>query len=92
MALNPHSERPELGAPEDYQADHPDDHPEDWGWHGEWGRWARVSGYVVAIILLVMLTTTHYNHSGAFWLVGFTAALLIVLIWDFQRRRTSWRK
>jgi hypothetical protein len=91
VALNPHSERPELGAPADYAADHPEEHPEQWGWHGEFGRTARIGGYVVAAILLVLLTATHYNHSGSLWLVLFTAALIVVLIWDAVRRKNSWR-
>ena len=92
MALNAHSEQPDLSLPDDYKHDHPDEHPTDWGWHGEWGRAARIGGWVVAIILLLMITATHYNHSGTGWLVGFTAALFVVLIWDAQRRRHSWRK
>ena len=34
VALNAHSEKPDLNVPEDYKADHPDEHPTDWGWHG----------------------------------------------------------
>ncbi len=92
MALNPKSEPPDLGAPPDYAADHPDEHPEDWGWHGEWGRAGRIAGYVVAIIMLVMITATHYNKSGVVWLDLFTVGLIVVLIWDFQRRKNAWRK
>jgi hypothetical protein len=92
VALDPHSEQPDLSLPEDYKADHPSEHPTDWGWHGEWGRTARIGGWVVGIILLLMITATHYNHSGTGWLVGFTALLFVVLIWDVQRRRHSWRK
>jgi len=92
VALNPHSERPELGAPADYAAHHPEEQPEDWGWHGEWGGAARKAGYVVAVILLVMLTATHYNHSGSLWLLISTVALIIVLIWDGLRRKNSWRQ
>ena len=91
MALNPHSEKPDLALPEDYQHDHPDEHPSDWGWHGEWGRAARVGGWIVAIILLLMMTATHYNLMGHLFL-GISAALIVVvLLWDRQRRRTSWR-
>ena len=92
MALNPHSEQPDTGAPPEYAAHHPEEHPEQWGWHGEWGRAARIGGYVVAAILLVMLTATHYNHSGSLWLALFTAGLIVVLIWDGIRRKNSWRK
>ena len=92
MALNAHSEEPDLSLPEDYHVDHPNEHPTDWGWHGEWGRAARVAGWVVGIILLLMITATHYNFSGGGWLIAFTAAMWIALIWDVQRRKHSWRK
>lgn len=92
MALNPHSERPDLGSPEDYAHDHPQEHPEDWGWHGEWGRAARVAGWVIAIILVIMITATHYNGSGTLWLVLFAAGLIATLLWDMQRRKNAWRK
>ncbi len=92
VALKPNSEEADLGSPEDYAIHHPGEHPEDWGWHGEWGRAARVAGWVVAIILAVMVTATHYNHSGSFWLLLFTAALIVMLIWDRGRRKKAWRK
>lgn len=92
MALNPHSEEPDLGSPPDYAVDHPNEHPEDWGWHGEWGRVARIAGWVVAILMLVMLTATHYNESGTPWLLGIALGLIVMLIWDHQRRKNAWRK
>ena len=92
MALNAHSEEPDLSLPDDYKSHHPDEHPTDWGWHGEWGRAARVSGWIVAIILLLMLTATHYNFAGSIWLIAFTVALIVTLGWDVQRRRNAWRK
>ena len=92
MALDPHSEKPNLGAPEDYAAHHLDEHPEDWGWHGEWGRTARIAGWFVAILLVVMLTATHYNYSGSLWLLLSAVGLIVVLLWDVQRRKNAWRK
>ena len=92
MALNPNSEPHDLGSPPDYAAHHPDEHPEDWGWHGEWGRASRIAGFVVAIILLLMFTATHYNGSGSLWLGLFAVALIVVLLWDGHRRKNSWRK
>ncbi|MDP9117412.1 MAG: DUF2631 domain-containing protein [Actinomycetota bacterium] len=92
MALDAHSEQPDLSLPDDYRADHPDEHPTDWGWHGEWGRAARISGWIVAVILLVMSTATHYNREGTLWLVGFAAAIIVTLIWDVQRRKNAWRR
>ena len=92
MALNAHSEQPDLSLPDDYKAHHPDEHPTDWGWHGEWGRAARIGGWVVAIILVLTMTATHYNLQGTLFL-GLCAALLVVmLLWDRQNRKNAWRK
>ncbi len=73
---------------------HSDQHekPSDWGWHGEFGRSARVAGWVVLLILLVMMTATMYNHSGSMWLIISAATLLVILLWDVQRRKHSWKK
>ena len=92
VALNAHSEKPDLNVPEDYQTDHPDEHPTDWGWHGEWGKAARRAGWTVLVILVLMITATHYNDSGAFWLITFAATLFIILLWDIQRRKHQYRK
>jgi hypothetical protein len=92
VALNAHSERPDVNLPEDYKADHPEEHTTDWGWHGEWGRAARVGGWLVIIVLLVMMTATHYNWSGQGWLAIFAGLMLVMLIWDHHRRKTLWRK
>ena len=89
---DPHSEPPELGSPEDYIADHPNESPSDWGWHGEWGRVGRVGAWVAAIILLLMATATHYNESGTAWLVFFAVAIIVYQIWDIRRRRNAWRQ
>jgi hypothetical protein len=92
VALNPHSEQPDLASPDDYAHDHPQEHPEDWGWHGEWGRSSRWGGWVVVAIILVMITTTHYNNSGTLWLLIFAGGLAVMLLWDMHRRKNSWRK
>jgi hypothetical protein len=92
VALQPGSEEPNAGAPEDYAEHHPTEHPSDWGWHGEWGRAARIAGWVVVAILLVMIGATHYNGTGSLALIVTAAALVIALLWDVNRRRTSWRR
>jgi hypothetical protein len=92
MALDAHSEQPDVNVPADYHHDHPNEHPTDWGWHGEWGRAARIAGWVVVLILLVMMTATHYNHAGAFALGAFAVVLAAMLLWDTQRRKNSWRQ
>jgi hypothetical protein len=92
VALKPGSEKADLTLPEDYQHDHPTEHPEDWGWHGEWGRASRVGGWVVIVILLVMMTSTHYNLQGALFLGLMAIGLFVVLLWDRNRRKNSWRQ
>jgi hypothetical protein len=92
VALDPHSEPPDLSLPEDYKVDHPDEHPTDWGWHGEWGRAGRIAGWVVAAILLLMTTATHYNGMGTLWLGLIAGGMVVVLIADIQRRKNAWRQ
>ncbi len=92
MALKPGSEAPNTGSPEDYAHDHPTEHPSEWGWHATMGGPGRVAGWIVAVALLRMLTTTHYNGAGAVALITFTVILVGLLIWDIGRRRTSWRR
>jgi hypothetical protein len=92
VPLRPDSEDPDLGAPPDYNAQHPGERPAMWGWHGTWGGAARVGGWVVVAILLLLITTTHYNESGTAWLIGLAAGLIVILVWDIQRRRNAWRR
>ena len=92
MALDPHSEAPDLSLPDDYRIDHPEEHPTDWGWHGEWGRAAHIAGWVVAVILLLMTTATHYNGMGTLWLSLFAAGIVGGLAFDIHRRRNAWRR
>ena len=91
MALEPGSEKSSL-LPADYHHDHPAEAPEDWGWHGEWGRASRIGGWVSAVILMLMATSTHYNEQGTLFLGIIAGLLVIALGWDIQRRRHSWRQ
>ena len=91
MALKPGSEQRDLSLPDDYKHDHPTEHPEDWGWHGEWGRGARIGGWVTIVILLLMMTSTHYNLQGALFLGLSALTLFVMLLWDRNRRKNSWR-
>lgn len=92
MPLEPGSESPKAVLPDDYAEHHPEEHPEQWGWHAEWGGGARVGGWIVAAILLVMITATHYNNMGTLFLILFAAAIVIALIYDRIRRRNAWRR
>lgn len=88
--VNP--EPSDLAAPEDYAAHHPQEHPAEWGWHGEWGRVGRGGAWSAAVVLVLLTTTTHYNASGTAWLLLFAAAIVGYQLWDIQRRRNAWRK
>lgn len=92
MALKPGSEAPDTGEPEEYARDHPDESPAQWGWHAEWGRGARIAGWVVAAVLLLMTTATHYQfeYHLTLWIVA--ALMVSMLLVDRDRRRNRWPK
>ena len=66
--------------------------PEDWGWHGEFGRWARIAGWLSVIVLCLFNVTTYYNTAQAPWLYGTVAILVFILLRDQVRRRNAWRE
>ena len=67
------------------------EHPEDWGWHGEMGKWGRRLVWLPILALLVMLVGNHEGRVEDLWLVGSAVAILISLIWDSRRRKNAWR-
>ena len=71
---------------------HRHERPEDWGWHADLGLLARIGGVFTLIALLLMLTTSHYNHAGDVALLFFIGVVIVGLIWDAQKRRNSWRR
>ncbi|MBV9592503.1 MAG: DUF2631 domain-containing protein [Actinobacteria bacterium] len=85
-------EEPELGAPADYKGHHPTEHPSQWGWHADFGTPARIGGWLSVICLVLMVTATHYNGAGTVALLTFAGLIVVGLLWDIQRRRTSWRQ
>ena len=66
--------------------------PEDWGWHADLGKYARIGGVISIIVLLIGVSATHYNHSGTGALLIVIALLVAGLLWDRRQRKTSWRK
>jgi hypothetical protein len=65
--------------------------PEDWGWHGESGKAARIAGYVMIVLLLVMIKGNHQGRVEDLFLIGFAAAIAVSLVWDSRRRKNAWR-
>lgn len=65
--------------------------PADWGWHAEFGKWARIGGWVSAAALILFNFTTRYSRTEAIWLWGFAVSIVALLILDAYRRRNAWR-
>ena len=65
--------------------------PEDWGWHGEFGRWARVAGWLCVGLLVLLNFTARYSRTESIWLYGFAGLLVVLLVADWRRRRNAWR-
>ena len=72
---------------------HPVEHesPEDWGWHGETGKWGRVGAWFAVLIVLSFLIGNHEGRTEDVWLVGTAAVMVIILLWDIRRRKNAWR-
>jgi hypothetical protein len=65
--------------------------PEDWGWHGESGKAARIAGWAMAVLLLVLIFGNHRGKVEDLWLIGSAALLIGSLLWDIRRRKNAWR-
>ena len=72
---------------------HPVEHerPEEWGWHGEMGKWGRRLAVIPILFLLSMLIGNHEGRMEDIWLVGIALGLTLVLVWDARRRKNAWR-
>lgn len=79
----------------------PADEPSaEWGWHGGFPKGTQIAGWFSAFAMAIMLVG---NHGGILsggntfkdediWLIVFTIALVIGLLVDLRRKRTSWRR
>jgi hypothetical protein len=65
--------------------------PEDWGWHAEAGKAARITGWVMVVVLLVMMIGNHEGNVENLWILGFAAIIVVSLLWDARRRKNAWR-
>jgi hypothetical protein len=64
----------------------------EWGWHGHYPKVARLSGFLVAAILLVMLWGNHVGAQEDIWLVTLAAGFFALSLGSIIRSRTSWRR
>lgn len=90
LTLEPRSSKPVAGAPRGYLERH-EERPEQWGWHGSWGRSGRLAGWVVAALLVLMVTTTNYQSEYIITLLVTAAILVAVLVGRRVSRRHRWR-
>ncbi len=73
---------------------HPVEHerPEDWGWHGETGKWGRVGAWIAILILLSFsLARNHEGRVEDAWVIGIALVMVLILLWDMRRRKNAWR-
>jgi hypothetical protein len=72
---------------------HPVEHerPEDWGWHGETGKWGRVGAVIATVFMLAYLFGNHEGRIEDIWVVCIAALMVLILVLDWRRRRNAWR-
>jgi hypothetical protein len=72
---------------------HPVEHerPEEWGWHGETGKWGRRLTVVPIVFLVAMIFSNHEGNLENYWIVGFVVLMVLILVWDGRRRKNAWR-
>ena len=72
---------------------HPVEHeqPEDWGWHGETGKWGRIGGWIAVLSMLTYLIGNHEGRIEDLWVVAIAGLMILILLLDWRRRRNAWR-
>ena len=76
-------------APDSHPVEH--ERPEEWGWHGETGKWGRIGGWFAVIATLTYLIGNHEGRVEDLWVLGTAVLLVVILVWDIFRRKNAWR-
>ncbi len=71
----------------------PRDEPSaEWGWHGSFPNGLRISGVVVAILLLVMLIGPYQSRMQDLWMAPMALGIIALIVHGTVKRRSAWRK
>jgi hypothetical protein len=71
----------------------PRDEPSaEWGWHGSFPNALRISGVVVAVLLLVMLIGPYQSRTQDLWMVPIALGIIVLIVRGTMKRRNAWRK
>ena len=71
----------------------PSDEPSaEWGWHGSFPNGVRISGVVVAIVLLLLMIGPYQSRLQDWWIVGIALGILALIVRGTIRRRNAWRR
>jgi hypothetical protein len=73
--------------------EHPVEHerPQEWGWHGEMGKWGRRLTLIPIVVILAYLVGNHEGRIEDIWLLCIAALMVVALIADARRRKNAWR-
>jgi Protein of unknown function (DUF2631) len=73
--------------------EHPVEHerPEDWGWHGEMGKWGRRTWWIAPLVILAFLHGNHQGNVENVWLISIAVLMVVVFLYDRMRRKNAWR-
>ena len=75
------------------QGEHPIEHerPEEWGWHGEMGKWGRRLTIIPILFIVAYLYGNHRGRIEDVWLVVIAVLMVLIMVWDWFRRKNAWR-
>ena len=65
--------------------------PEEWGWHGEMGKWGRRLAIIPILFNTAYLVGNHEGRMEDLWLIAITGLMVLILVWDYFRRKNAWR-
>lgn len=64
----------------------------EWGWHGTFPKAVRIAGVISALFCFAMLIGNHHGFTEDLWLIATGTSIILFLVWDGVRGRTSWRR